>query len=109
MITWRDETRDGFRDRVAMLGEVEVGRVRRSGGRDWHWRCGLPGREPRGYCDTRDAAKAAIEQAVAEWVKRAGLVKDEGWLPIESAPKSDKRILVQCGQGIVAARHGAYG
>lgn len=59
---------------VAMLGEIEVGRVMQDGPRA-AWTCHLPPKWAWNWqrANSVDGAKAALEAAVARWLEQAGL------------------------------------
>jgi trehalose utilization protein len=70
MITWREE---GEREAIAMLGEIPAGKVWWYNPGHWGVVCYLNADLTR-FVSTLPTAKAALEEAVAVWCSRAGLV-----------------------------------
>lgn len=67
LLTWREE---GDNNRTAMLGEHRFGYIFRLPNYAWQWATN----STHGEAATEAAARAALSAAVAEWVRRAGLV-----------------------------------
>lgn len=89
MITWRD---DGERS-SAFIGECMVGHVWQYNDARWAW-IFYPFGGNWDTCGTAPAAKSALEAAVAEWVRRAGLtILPEGHVVV---PREPTETMAKC-------------
>lgn len=69
VIIWREEGETS----LAFLGEIYLGKVDPEPN-GWGWFLSVFADDEDGPANSREAAKSALEGAVAEWMRRAGMV-----------------------------------
>ncbi len=84
MIVWRDEEERS----VAMLGQVQVGDAELVGFDDDPWLWGTLFGTDEQFCSTLAAAKAALEAAVSDWLRRAGLGNEPTEAMVEAGARA---------------------
>ena len=72
---------------IAISGDVTIGTVGRevlsNNEARWSWHAGYDPLNRHGFANTPDEAKAAVEKAWFDWVKKAGLKDDPDAKPME--------------------------